>query len=57
MSKLLVERSSRRIHNIDRHAGVVSGGAGRAGWVCRRQTWVHEPSDMKYYLEPSIDCT
>lgn len=24
VSKLLVERSSRRIHNIDRHAGIVS---------------------------------
>lgn len=24
VSKLLVERSSRRIHNVDRHAGIVS---------------------------------
>jgi hypothetical protein len=28
VSKLLVERSSRRIHNVDRHAGIVSGGRG-----------------------------
>ena len=50
ISKLLVEGSNRRIYNVDRHAGVVSGlpaGSGGAGGSAAVHAVVHAKSPKR----------
>ncbi|KAG2447514.1 hypothetical protein HYH02_007438 [Chlamydomonas schloesseri] len=52
LSKLLVEGSNRRIHNIDRHVGVAVAGLAPDGRMVANRAWDEAASYKRVYGEP-----
>ncbi|GIL76213.1 hypothetical protein Vretifemale_5708 [Volvox reticuliferus] len=52
LSKLLVEGSNRRIHNIDRHVGVAVAGLAPDGRMVANRAWDEAASYKHVYGEP-----